>query len=62
MHPGYFHLAEAYGNLNEKFPNAELVTTNSFFLGTFAGITDDKISHIRSTVDKFFEKTQEMVN
>jgi CDP-6-deoxy-D-xylo-4-hexulose-3-dehydrase len=55
-HPGYYHMAEQYGDLNERFPVANLVTTNSFFLGTFAGLTDDKIDYIRQAVDKFFEE------
>tara|TARA_Y100000310_G_scaffold309827_1_gene354361 strand:- start:580 stop:1119 length:540 start_codon:yes stop_codon:yes gene_type:complete len=55
-HPGYIHLAEGYGDMNETFPNAQLVTTNSFFLGTFAGLTDEKIDYIEDVVGKFFEE------
>ena len=51
-HPGYHHLAE--DNSNDSFPVANLVTVNSFFLGTFIGLTDEKISYIQETVDNFF--------
>ena len=51
-HPGYHHLAEE--NSNDSFPVANLVTVNSFFLGTFIGLTDEKISYIEEIVDNFF--------
>ncbi len=54
-HPGYTHMAEEYGDMNETFPNAQLVTTNSFFLGTYVGLTDEKIAYIKDSVDRFFE-------
>ena len=54
-HPGYHHMASDYGDLDEMFPVAQQVTTNSFFLGTFIGITDDKIRYIKKSVDEFFE-------
>jgi CDP-6-deoxy-D-xylo-4-hexulose-3-dehydrase len=54
-HPGYNHMAKDYEDLNKSFPVANLVTTNSFFLGTFAGLTEEKMSYIKQTVDKFFE-------
>ena len=54
-HPGYIHLAEEYGDMNEVFPNAQLVTTNSFFLGTYVGLTDEKMEYIKQAVDSFFE-------
>jgi CDP-6-deoxy-D-xylo-4-hexulose-3-dehydrase len=54
-HPGYHHMAAEYGDMNETFPVAQLVTTNSFFLGTFIGLTDEKLDYIQQTVDKFFE-------
>jgi dTDP-4-amino-4,6-dideoxygalactose transaminase len=52
-HPGYIHMAEEYGDMNVTFPNAQLVTTNSFFLGTYAGLTDEKIQYIKEAVDGF---------
>lgn len=54
-HPGYIHMAAEYGDMDEVFPNAQLVTTNSFFLGTYVGLTDEKIAYIKKTVDSFFE-------
>ncbi len=54
-HPGYIHMAAPYGDMSKTFPNARLVTTNSFLLGTYAGITEDKIQYIKKVVDKFFE-------
>ena len=54
-HPGYVHLADEYGDMDETFPNAQLVTTNSFFLGTYLGLNDEKIDYIKSSVDDFFE-------
>jgi CDP-6-deoxy-D-xylo-4-hexulose-3-dehydrase len=53
-HPGYTHMSEPYGDMNETFPNAQLVTTNSFFLGTYVGLTDEKIEYIKNSVDEFF--------
>ena len=54
-HPGYIHMADDYGNMDETFANAQLVTTNSFFLGTYVGLTDEKIDYIKKIVDSFFE-------
>ena len=47
-------MAAQYGDLNEAFPIAQLVTTNSFFLGTFIGLTEEKIKYIKESVDSFF--------
>jgi CDP-6-deoxy-D-xylo-4-hexulose-3-dehydrase len=54
-HPGYQHIAESYENLTEQFPVAHTVTFNSFFLGTFIGIDDNKLAYIKEVVDRFFE-------
>jgi CDP-6-deoxy-D-xylo-4-hexulose-3-dehydrase len=53
-HPGYNHLA-GEGDM-DCFPVANLVTTNSFFLGTFIGITDEKLEYIEGVVNSFFEE------
>ena len=53
-HPGFAHMAEPYGDMNETFPNAQLITTNSFFLGTYAGLTEEKLEYIKNSVDAFF--------
>jgi CDP-6-deoxy-D-xylo-4-hexulose-3-dehydrase len=55
-HPGYIHMSAQYGDMNETFANAQLVTTNSFFLGTYIGLTDEKISYIKNAVDAFFRE------
>ena len=48
-------MAAEYGDMNKTFPIAQLVTTNSFFLGTFIGLTDEKLDYIQQTVEEFFE-------
>jgi CDP-6-deoxy-D-xylo-4-hexulose-3-dehydrase len=58
LHPGYNHLAEEYGDLNKSFPVAQKATTSSFFLGTFIGMTDDKIQYIKKVVDEFFKQVE----
>jgi len=53
-HPGYYHMAAEYGDLDEVFPVAQLVTTNSFFLGTYKGLTDEKMGYIAKVIHEFF--------
>lgn len=53
LHPGYSHLAEEYDNMNEQFPVANKTTKDTFFLGTFAGINEEKISYIEKVIDNF---------
>jgi CDP-6-deoxy-D-xylo-4-hexulose-3-dehydrase len=53
-HPAYAELANKYENIKEEFPNAHKATVGSFFLGTFIGITDEKIKYIEEVVDEFF--------
>tara|TARA_Y100000034_G_scaffold96895_1_gene118148 strand:+ start:1215 stop:2552 length:1338 start_codon:yes stop_codon:yes gene_type:complete len=53
-HPGYQHLAKKYDNIKREFPNADRATRNSFFLGTYIGITEEKIDYIKNVVDRFF--------
>ena len=55
-HPGYAELASKYDNLNDEFPVAKIITTNSFFLGTFIGITEEKMNYIEEVVNNFFER------
>jgi len=50
-HPGYSHL-----RTQQAFPVADIVTTNSFFLGTFAGIRAEHLQYIEKTVDTFFSE------
>ena len=53
-HPGYIHLAPPYGNLEETFPVAAKVTHDSFFLGTYYGLTDEKLDYIEECITEFF--------
>jgi len=55
-HPGYVQFAKQYDDLQKQFPVSHLVTTNSFFLGTFAGITHEKLDYIEGVVKDFMEK------
>ena len=53
-HPAYNHLAAAHGNLQERFPVAHKATIDTFFLGTFIGMTEEKINYIAEVVDEYF--------
>jgi len=53
FHPGYQELAKEHKNLDLDFPVAKKVTKDTFFLGTFAGITEDKLDYIEECVDEF---------
>lgn len=50
-HPGY---QEIQGFTDRKFPIADHATMNSFFLGTFAGLTKEKLDYIEEQVEGFF--------
>ena len=54
-HPAYKEYANKYDNLKERFPNAHTATVDTFFVGTFAGITEEKMEYISRVVDNFFE-------
>tara|TARA_R110002074_G_scaffold196401_1_gene363222 strand:+ start:4381 stop:5766 length:1386 start_codon:yes stop_codon:yes gene_type:complete len=54
-HPGYYHLAKGI-DLDTRFPIAKKVTTDSFFLGTFIGITQEHLSYIEGVVDNFMKE------
>lgn len=58
FHPGYSHLAKEVTNINLTFPVANKVTKDTFFLGTFAGITDEKIEYIEKTIDSFINSRE----
>jgi len=54
-HSGYSDLAKTISpDLSKDFPVAKQVTTNSFFIGTFIGITEEKIKYIEEVVESFF--------
>ena len=56
FHPAYVEYAKKYDDLKASFPNAYKATVNSFFLGTFIGITEDKVKYIKEITDEFFAK------
>jgi len=55
-HPAYYAYGKEYEDLQGTFPNAHKVTLNSFFLGTFAGITDEKVDYIEEVTEGFFKE------
>jgi len=55
-HPAYSDIAEQYGDLREIFPVAHKAATNSFFLGTYPGLTKEKLKYIRKVVNNFFSE------
>jgi CDP-6-deoxy-D-xylo-4-hexulose-3-dehydrase len=54
-HPAYKHLSDSYDDLRDAFPNADLATKGSFFLGTYIGLTEEKLEYIQQVVDRFFK-------
>lgn len=54
-HPGYQELLSDDLKI-ENFPIANYATLNSFFLGTYAGITEEKMNYIEKCVDDFFKQ------
>tara|TARA_R100001079_G_C4451090_1_gene153772 strand:+ start:2698 stop:4035 length:1338 start_codon:yes stop_codon:yes gene_type:complete len=53
-HPAYKKLRLKHDY--KKFHNANLATRNSILIGTFIGITDEKIKKIDNTLESFFER------
>jgi len=54
-HPGYQHLTMLNSEgLKETYPVATKVTSDTFFLGTFIGLTEEKLGYIKEKVDEFF--------
>jgi len=54
-HPAYQRFGAQYENIQERFPNADLATRGAIFLGTFAGLTSDKIQYIEKCVEEFMK-------
>lgn len=52
-HPGYQELRE---DNDRDFPIADHATMHSFFLGTFAGLTEEKMNYIEEQVNSFFDE------
>lgn len=53
-HTGYRHLQNGE-DMRTRFPVAHAVTTNSMFLGTFSGLTENKLKYIKESVDDFMK-------
>ena len=53
-HTAYSEYASKYEDLKSEFPNAHKATVDTFFLGTFIGITEEKMNHIEEVADEFF--------
>lgn len=53
-HPAYKKLRLKHDY--KKFHNANLATRNSILIGTYIGITDEKIKKIDNTLASFFER------
>lgn len=51
-HPAFKRFRDKF-NYND-FPVANLCTSNSIFLGTYIGITEEKCNYIKNVVDNFF--------
>lgn len=54
-HPAYSEISNEYEDIRKEFPVATYVTNNTFFLGTFIGINEEKLNYIEKVVNKFFE-------
>jgi len=52
-HPAYEQFAKKYTDLKSEFPVAHKSTFDTLFLGTYAGITEEKIKYIDKIVNKF---------
>jgi CDP-6-deoxy-D-xylo-4-hexulose-3-dehydrase len=56
-HPGYNHMAKGR-DLDKEFPVAKKVTADCFFLGTFIGLTEEKIDYIEEKLDSLLKGKQ----
>lgn len=59
-HPAYKEYADKYNDIAEAFPVATKVTSDTFFLGTYIGLTQEKIDYIQKMVDKFFKNKSKL--
>lgn len=53
FHPAYQDFANKYTNISTQFPVATKCTIDTFFLGVYAGITDQQLDYIETILDKF---------
>jgi CDP-6-deoxy-D-xylo-4-hexulose-3-dehydrase len=54
--PGYYNFFGKESIPFDSYPNANKVTTNVFFLGTYIGLTEEKMKYIEKVVDAFFKE------
>lgn len=56
-HPAYMHMHDFnHVGLANTYPVATKVTKDTFFMGTYIGLTDEKMNYIKEKVDEFFRK------
>jgi CDP-6-deoxy-D-xylo-4-hexulose-3-dehydrase len=51
-HPAYQGITH---RVVEPLTNSDLITTNTFFIGVYPGLTPEMIQHVLATVDRFME-------
>ena len=54
-HPAYADIEHRVVGL---LTNSDVVTTNTFFIGVYPGLTEEMIRHILATVDRFLESVR----
>jgi CDP-6-deoxy-D-xylo-4-hexulose-3-dehydrase len=47
--------AEIEHRVAEPLTNSDIITTNTFFIGVYPGLTEPMISHVLATFDRFIE-------
>jgi CDP-6-deoxy-D-xylo-4-hexulose-3-dehydrase len=55
FHPAYKDFTDKYVDVDKLFPIATKSTIDTFFLGVYAGITDDQLDYIESVLDTFIK-------
>ena len=51
-HPAYQDIPHRVAG---ALPNSDLITTHTFFIGVYPGLTNDMLRHVLATFDRFFE-------
>lgn len=51
-HPAYQDIAHRVAG---ALPNSDLITTNTFFIGVYPGLTSEMLRHVLATFDQFIE-------
>jgi CDP-6-deoxy-D-xylo-4-hexulose-3-dehydrase len=55
-HPAY---ADIEHRVVGSLANSDVITTNTFFIGVYPGLTEEMIRHVLATVDRFVESAQD---